>query len=1123
MVMETIKKSIAIIFFVASILFFQNKANGQIYSLGSVGSPVHDLFQSYNGKFAFMQGTGTYGSTAALSSMGINTEYPTAGCMLDVYGGDITVRPDATQGYAIGTARILADYGLEENIFLGYKAGSSSVTGQYNTVSGYYAGNSLLSGTSNTLTGAFAGTNIKGSNGGFYGLWNTVTGYKCGYYNQSGFGDDLYGKAAAYNDTSGYRNCIYGNHAAYGTGYYSADSNCFFGYYSVLNISGNHTAENNVIMGFYAGNATGATMPSWHNVFLGGNSAPLNPGGNDNIVIGYEADAYTVPTGGGQGSITNAVAIGADAVVNYNNEFILGNNAQDVGIGMVGEGFPLGKLEVFQHSGTTNTIGEFIKNTDLSSSTTYGSPAELIGLESFIPQPTSKHYYSVAGWFEADPYATTTKSPVVQQYAIFVPGRWQLKDTLVNYPLSMSQGTVDIGFPFNMDFPDYTLDVDGKARFLSIVMASDSTIKRYQTAFKYGIKAVRNLNPITYKYNGEGGFDTNGTYIGLTAQNLKRNVPGGVIYSLIQRDTLSPSDTATIGNVYEEAVLYTAINAIKEVDSAATSNLGKQAQTNDSLRNGLYTHAWGTTGNSGTSPGTNFIGTTDAAALEFQVDGAKSGWIDYTTPGNVALGYEAENSTTGQSNTATGYQSLYTNTSGNYNTAYGYQTLYSNSSGSYNVAVGRQALNSCTGSDNTAVGNLALQANTSGTDNTAIGYQILYSNTTGTFNTGVGDNTLYTNSTGSYNTGLGVSALYYNTGSNNTAVGKSSLLNTTGGNNVAVGKGSGGTNSTGTNNTFIGYDADESTGIAPTNSTALGNGTNITGSNQVNIGNSSVSTIQGEVNYSTYSDRRIKTNIQNNVPGLVFINKLQPVTYNLNIHEQNNILGVTDSTDLNDTGYWNHKYDIERIVFSGLIAQQVDTAALQCGYNFSGVKLPTTPNGLYGLGYADLVVPLIKSVQQLSSSKDSLKSTLDSVRYSLDSLRSAFKNIQSCLSSLCSQSHAPIHHTGGNGNSGDSNTAITNTQDVTLSALSATPILYQNDPNPYTTSTKINYYLPSNVQGASIVFYDTYGNQLKTIQLSQTGNGTINITPDNLTSGIYSYSLVINNNVIDTKRMLLQK
>src|SRR6185437_5340222 len=108
-----------------------------------------------------------------------------------------------------------------------------------------------------------------------------------------------------------------------------------------------------------------------------------------------------------------------------------------------------------------------------------------------------------------------------------------------------------------------------------------------------------------------------------------------------------------------------------------------------------------------------------------------------------------------------------------------------------------------------------------------------------------------------------------------------------------------------------------------------------------------------------------------------------------------------------------------------------------------------------------------------------------------------------------------------NENSGDSNT-ITNVQDISLSSTNA-PLLYQNVPNPFSVGTKINYYLHEGTMGANIVFYDTYGNMIKTVQLSQTGNGTLNITPDNLSNGIYSYSLIVNGAVIDTKKMLLQK
>ena len=73
--------------------------------------------------------------------------------------------------------------------------------------------------------------------------------------------------------------------------------------------------------------------------------------------------------------------------------------------------------------------------------------------------------------------------------------------------------------------------------------------------------------------------------------------------------------------------------------------------------------AWQLTGNSGTVPGTNFIGTTDANALEFKVDNQKAGWMDYTSPNNTSFGWEAENAiTTGINNTAVGYTAMQNNT-----------------------------------------------------------------------------------------------------------------------------------------------------------------------------------------------------------------------------------------------------------------------------------------------------------------------------------------------------------------------------------------------------------------------------------------------------------------------------
>src|SRR5215831_6066596 len=80
---------------------------------------------------------------------------------------------------------------------------------------------------------------------------------------------------------------------------------------------------------------------------------------------------------------------------------------------------------------------------------------------------------------------------------------------------------------------------------------------------------------------------------------------------------------------------------------------------------------WNLTGNAGTNPSLNFIGTTDAQSLRFRVNNLNSGLIDYNT-----------------SNTSFGFQALISNGSGNYNTAVGTDALLTSSTGNNNTAIG---------------------------------------------------------------------------------------------------------------------------------------------------------------------------------------------------------------------------------------------------------------------------------------------------------------------------------------------------------------------------------------------------------------------------------------------------
>ena len=94
---------------------------------------------------------------------------------------------------------------------------------------------------------------------------------------------------------------------------------------------------------------------------------------------------------------------------------------------------------------------------------------------------------------------------------------------------------------------------------------------------------------------------------------------------------------------------------------------------------------WALTGNTGTTIGTNFIGTYDVQPLLFKVANVMCGWIDITNEntswGQGALFADSFNTANGYSNTAIGYGNMANNTTGYQNTAIGAQSLQSNSTG----------------------------------------------------------------------------------------------------------------------------------------------------------------------------------------------------------------------------------------------------------------------------------------------------------------------------------------------------------------------------------------------------------------------------------------------------------
>lgn len=81
--------------------------------------------------------------------------------------------------------------------------------------------------------------------------------------------------------------------------------------------------------------------------------------------------------------------------------------------------------------------------------------------------------------------------------------------------------------------------------------------------------------------------------------------------------------------------------------------------------------------------------------------------------------------------------------------------------------------------------------------------------------------------------------------------------------------------------------------------------------------------------------------------------------------------------------------------------------------------------------------------------------------------------------------------------------------------------LSQNNPNPFSVSSKIECKIPTTISEATVRIYDLQGKQVLRLEVEGRGNTSVNVEASTLQPGMYIYSLICDGREIDSKRMIV--
>lgn len=228
------------------------------------------------------------------------------------------------------------------------------------------------------------------------------------------------------------------------------------------------------------------------------------------------------------------------------------------------------------------------------------------------------------------------------------------------------------------------------------------------------------------------------------------------------------------------------------------------------------------------------------------------------------------------------------------------------------------------------------------------------------------------------------------------------------------------------------------------------------------------------------SDRKFKTKIEPLTGSLDKLMQLNPTSYTFNNDAETVSLRLNGKSEM------------------GLVADELEKVFPELIKNsfvpmrknpITGEQFPEID--YKGVNYVGLIPVLIASIQEQQMEIEAKDAEIQTLTERLERLETAFATADGDIKTIAGSNYSNLAS------------------------------LDQNSPNPFKSSTVISYNIPESFQNAFIKVYSINGAEMKTVSVSGTGKGNVQLDGGSFAPGTYTYQLVIDGKTIDTKLMVI--